>query len=195
MVPLDLESPTQDLLPWLAVSTQQLCSLFVSRWLFWSYTYVRWSFDFEINLIGHFTGPAAPRLPFHPQVHCQRNCSHFCYRKGGALDILIAVSVVMLWNIIWCIKRWPAHSCPLKDPLQPREIGYRWFAAEFSLDVSVTPGIHSYTYSGPCSWELLRRVPCGHFQPWRWYLMKGNRIDKWKSVQKNNDLRWCGNIT
>ena len=131
MVPPDLESLTQDLLPWLAVSTLQLCSLFVSRWLFWSYAYVRWSFDFEINLIGHFTGPAAPRLPFHPQVHCQRNCGHFCYRKGGALDVLIAVSVVMLWNIIWCIKRWPAHSCPLKDPLQPREIGYRWLIADY----------------------------------------------------------------
>ena len=110
MVPLDLESPTQDLLPWLAVSTQQLCSLFVSRWLFWSYTYVRWSFDFEINLIGHFPGPAAPRLPFHPQVHCQRNCSHFCYRKGGALDILIAVSVVMLLNNIWFISKGGRHT-------------------------------------------------------------------------------------
>ena len=177
MVPPDLESLTQDLLPWLAVSTQQLCFLFVSRWLFWSFTYVRWSFDFEINLVGHFTGPAAPRLPFHPQVHCQRNCSHFCYRKGGALDILIAVSVVLLLNNIWFISKGGRHTrVPWKTLCSPGRLvtgdWYRIFA-EYLLDISVAPGIHSYTYSGPCSWELLGRVPCGHFQPWRWYLTIG----------------------
>ena len=176
MVPPDLESLTQDLLPWLAVSTQQLCSLFVSRW-----------FDLILKSGDHLILRLTWLVISQGRL---RHGFHFTLKsivKETAVTFVTEKVVLWIFSLqcqLWCYLTifdiYQKVAGTLVSPERPFAAQGDWLQvigsgllAEYLLDISVTPGIHLHTYSGPCSWELLGRVPCGHFQPWRWYLTIG----------------------